>query len=304
MERSTRVVKVGSLMIGGQWPVSVQTMWKSPLPSDPNPGPGNEAFDSVLKRIHSLASLGCDVLRFAVPDDSQARYLGALAEVSPIPLVADIHFDWRLALLCLDYPIAKIRINPGNIGSRWKTAEVVAKAKERSIPLRIGVNAGSLPEDFRAMKDPVQACLAATEREIAAFESLGFDNFLVSMKLNDPRHVEEANRAFSKKHSYPLHLGVTEAGPLISGVARNTAALVPLLRGNRRSWREGKFFPAQGYGEREFGLFPALAAAGLDSILMDLSTAGWRSSTPSERISMWQSWDALSMDLGKRCTPT
>lgn len=230
MERSTRVVKVGSLMIGGQWPVSVQTMWKSPLPSDPNPGPGNEAFDSVLKRIHSLASLGCDVLRFAVPDDSQARYLGALAEVSPIPLVADIHFDWRLALLCLDYPIAKIRINPGNIGSRWKTAEVVAKAKERSIPLRIGVNAGSLPEDFRAMKDPVQACLAATEREIAAFESLGFDNFLVSMKLNDPRHVEEANRAFSKKHSYPLHLGVTEAGPLISGVARNTAALVPLLR--------------------------------------------------------------------------
>lgn len=225
-----RVVKVGSLMVGGDWPVSVQTMWKNPLPDAPDSGPGSLAFKAILGKIHSLAAMGCDILRFAVPDEAAARYLGALAELSPIPLVADIHFDWRLALLCLDYPIAKIRINPGNIGARWKTAEVVAKARERSVPLRIGVNAGSLPEDLRRAEDLVQACVAAAEREISEFEALGFGDILVSMKLNDPLQVEEANRRFSEKHDYPLHLGVTEAGPLIPGVARNTAALVPLLR--------------------------------------------------------------------------
>jgi len=147
-----------------------------------------------------------------------------------MPIVADIHFDWRLALRCMDYPIDKIRINPGNIGAPWKTAEVVAKAKDKAVALRIGVNAGSLPTDLRDGEDIAASCVMAAEREMTVFEELGFSNLVVSMKLNEPGDVERANRLFAAKFDYPLHLGVTEAGPLISGIARNTAALVPLLK--------------------------------------------------------------------------
>jgi len=215
-------------MMGADWPVSIQTMWKTPLPVFS--GDDDPALASILKKVSELGVLGCEVLRFAVPDEPSALSLGAIAAGSPIPVVADIHFDWRLALRCMDYSIAKIRINPGNIGARWKVEEVVAKARERGIPLRIGVNAGSLPEDLRSREDVAAACLAAAEREIAIFEELGFRDIVVSMKLNEPGQVEAANRLFASRHDYPLHLGVTEAGPLISGVARSTAALVPLLK--------------------------------------------------------------------------
>lgn len=224
----SRVVKVGSAMMGGDWPVSIQTMWKSPLPRFS--GAEDPSLKSILAAIGRLESLGCEILRFAVPDEASADSLGAIAAASPIPLVADIHFDWRLALRCMDYPIAKIRVNPGNIGARWKIGEVVAKARDRGVALRIGVNAGSLPDDLRGAEDLGGACVEAAEREIGVFEELGFSDIVVSMKLNEPEAVERANRLFASKFSYPLHLGVTEAGPLISGVARNTAALVPLLK--------------------------------------------------------------------------
>ncbi|HWR11259.1 MAG TPA: flavodoxin-dependent (E)-4-hydroxy-3-methylbut-2-enyl-diphosphate synthase [Rectinemataceae bacterium] len=228
MNYKSSVVKVGSLMMGGDWPVSIQTMWKDPLPVFS--GENDLKLRDVLSGIEKLEEIGCDVLRFAVPDEASADSLGAIAAKSPLPLVADIHFDWRLALRCMDYPIAKIRINPGNIGARWKTAEVVAKAKDKEVALRIGVNAGSLPADLRDGEDIAAACVTAAEREMAVFEELGFSNLVVSMKLNEPGEVERANRLFASKFDYPLHLGVTEAGPLISGIARNTAALVPLLK--------------------------------------------------------------------------
>jgi (E)-4-hydroxy-3-methylbut-2-enyl-diphosphate synthase len=223
----TRAVKVGKVIVGGDWPVSVQTMWKDPLPL-----PGSPAFESAIGRVEGLASLGCDILRFAVPDLTAAEALGALAARSPVPLVADIHFDWRIALRCMDFPIAKIRVNPGNIGAGWKVAEVVAKAKDKGIPIRIGVNAGSLPEDLRDLEDRAAAVVEAAEREAAVFEDLGFADIVVSMKVSDVDATVEANRLFASRHDIPLHLGVTEAGPLIAGVARNTAALVPLLRMN------------------------------------------------------------------------
>lgn len=228
MSPERRSVKVGSLFMGGDWPVSIQTMWKTPLPPLET---GNEAeATTLLTGIRRLESIGCQLLRFAVPDDAQARALGILATLSAMPLVADIHFDWRLALRCMDYPVAKIRINPGNIGARWKVKEVADKARERGVAIRIGVNAGSLPEDLRDSEDIAQACVTAAEREIGYFDELGFSDLVVSMKLNDPSDVERANRIFAAKYPQPLHLGVTEAGPLISGVVRNTAALVPLLR--------------------------------------------------------------------------
>jgi (E)-4-hydroxy-3-methylbut-2-enyl-diphosphate synthase len=220
-----RAIKVGKVIIGGGWPVSVQTMWKDKLPSR-----GSPSFEEALARIESLRSLGCDILRFAVPDLESADILGELAAECSLPLVADIHFDWRIALRCMDFPIAKIRINPGNIGARWKVAEVAAKAKDKGVPIRIGVNAGSLPEDLREAEDRAAAVVEAAERELAAFDALGFDDLVVSMKVSDVDATVEANRLFASRHDIPLHLGVTEAGPLIAGVARNTAALVPLLR--------------------------------------------------------------------------
>jgi (E)-4-hydroxy-3-methylbut-2-enyl-diphosphate synthase len=214
-----------SLIIGGGFPVSVQTMWKEPLrPEDAAPG------SAALARITRLEALGCDVLRFAAPDLDQAELLGALAALTRMPLVADVHFDWRIALRCLDFPIAKIRINPGNIGERWKVAEVAAKARDKAVPIRIGVNAGSLPADLRGRTDRAAAVVEAAEREVAVFEELGFPDLVVSMKVSDPDETVAANELFASRHDMPLHLGVTEAGPLIAGVARNAAALVPLLK--------------------------------------------------------------------------
>jgi len=221
--RETRAVKVGGVIIGGGFPVSVQTMWKEPLAA------GEAARAAALRRIGSLKELGCDILRFAVPDLASAEALGELARESPMPLVADIHFDWRIALRCLDYPLAKIRLNPGNIGARYKVEEVVAKARGKGVPIRIGVNGGSLPEDLRGRPDRAAAIVEAAEREIAIFDELGFADVIVSMKSSDAAETLAINRAFASRHSIPLHLGVTEAGPLVQGVARNAAALVPLL---------------------------------------------------------------------------
>jgi (E)-4-hydroxy-3-methylbut-2-enyl-diphosphate synthase len=221
----TRAVKVGNVIVGDDWPISVQTMWKDPLPPPSSPG-----FDAALARIDKLAALGCDILRFAVPDADAAVVLGELATRSSLPLVADIHFDWRIALRCLDFPIAKIRINPGNIGAAWKVAEVASKAMDRAIPIRIGVNSGSLPTDLRDSGDRAAAIVEAAEREVAVFDAFGFVDLIVSMKASDVETTIEVNRRFSALHDIPLHLGVTEAGPLIAGVAKNTAALVPLLK--------------------------------------------------------------------------
>jgi (E)-4-hydroxy-3-methylbut-2-enyl-diphosphate synthase len=221
----TRSVKIGQLIVGSGWPVSIQTMWKDPLP-----GPGSQGFAESLERIAGLSALGCGVLRFAVPDLEAAEALGAMAAESLLPLVADIHFDWRIALRCMDFPIAKVRVNPGNIGAAWKVAEVVAKARDKGIPIRIGVNSGSLPEDLRDSEDRAGAIVEAAEREVAVFDELGFRDIVVSMKASDVDTTVEVNRRFASRHDIPLHLGVTEAGPLIAGVVRNTAALLPLLR--------------------------------------------------------------------------
>jgi (E)-4-hydroxy-3-methylbut-2-enyl-diphosphate synthase len=151
-----------------------------------------------------------------------------------MPLTADIHFDYKIALRCLDYPIAKLRINPGNIGSREKVEKVLAKAAERDIPIRIGVNAGSLPQDLRGSVEDglmgrAEALVAAAERELAVFREFNFKNTLVSMKASTIADTIKANRILSSRTDVPIHIGVTEAGPLVAGVVRNTAALHILL---------------------------------------------------------------------------
>jgi (E)-4-hydroxy-3-methylbut-2-enyl-diphosphate synthase len=216
---------VGAVTIGGKNPVCVQTMYKDSLCPGDLAGKSGEL---LIKRIESLRLAGCELLRFAVPDLSTAEALGCLAQMVSMPLVADIHFDYKIALRCMDFPIAKIRINPGNIGSMEKVRQVLEKAGQNNIPIRIGVNAGSLPSDLRAA-DVSEALVLAAEREIAIFEEFGFSSYLVSMKASGIADTIKANRILSGRTDAPVHLGVTEAGPLVAGVARSTAAILPLL---------------------------------------------------------------------------
>ncbi|MDR0452607.1 MAG: (E)-4-hydroxy-3-methylbut-2-enyl-diphosphate synthase, partial [Treponema sp.] len=239
---NTRTIKIGGFahiepaLIGGGNPVVIQTMWKDRLSFSCLEG---EAGRAVLVRIGQLAGMGCGLLRFAVPDLAAAEALGSLAERTPMPLVADIHFDYKIALRCLDFPVAKIRINPGNIGSREKVEKVLSKAALKKVPIRIGVNAGSLPADLRPKVDSgelgrAEALVAAAERELAVFGGFGFVDVLVSLKASSVTETIRANRLLAERFaggglSPPLHVGVTEAGPLVAGVARNAAALCALL---------------------------------------------------------------------------
>ncbi|MDR0496717.1 MAG: (E)-4-hydroxy-3-methylbut-2-enyl-diphosphate synthase [Treponema sp.] len=237
----TRTLRIGgfdhvkAVLIGGGHPVVIQTMWKDRLSFDDLRG------EAMVRRIETLEKMGCGLLRFAVPDLSAAEALGNLASMVSMPLVADIHFDHKIALRCLDLPIAKIRINPGNMGSYWtpsgrdKIEAILSKAAANSRPIRIGVNAGSLPRDLMDRVDDgtlecADAMALAAEREIVLFDEFNFKNVVVSMKASSIADTIKANRIFAEKSDIPLHLGVTEAGPLIAGVTRNTAALAVLMR--------------------------------------------------------------------------
>jgi (E)-4-hydroxy-3-methylbut-2-enyl-diphosphate synthase len=228
----SKVIKIGSfphirpIYIGGDKPVVVQTMWKDRLSvSD---------LESAVQKIEALGALGCGLLRFAVPDIESAEILGRLAEMVSMPLCADIHFDYKIALRCMDFPVSKIRINPGNIGGEEKVRLVLEKAAKRDIPIRIGVNAGSLPLDLRekAEQGGISTCEAlvqAAEREISIFKEFDFTGYVVSMKATGIADTINANRILFGRIDAPLHTGVTEAGPLTAGVIRNSSALITLL---------------------------------------------------------------------------
>ena len=234
--RRTRTVRVGgsghvrAVFLGGDSPVAVQSMWKEPLLAT--------ELGAAASRIRGLEDLGCGLLRFAVPDLETAEIVGRLAETVAMPLVADIHFNHLIALRCLDFPIAKIRVNPGNIGDRAKVRSVLEKAADKGVPLRIGVNSGSLPKDVeRKVAEGTlsrgEAMVEVAFRELAFFDDFGFSDVLVSMKATEIADTVVANRIFSERSDVPLHLGVTEAGPLVAGIARSSAALSLLLSEGR-----------------------------------------------------------------------
>ncbi|MDY7028380.1 MAG: flavodoxin-dependent (E)-4-hydroxy-3-methylbut-2-enyl-diphosphate synthase [Spirochaetota bacterium] len=216
----TNTVYVGKVPIGGDSPVTVQTMWKVPL--EENLGP-------VVERIRRMQAMGCAFLRFAVPDERAALRLSELASLSPVPLVADIHFDYRLALTCIRGGVQKIRINPGNIGAEWKVREVIAAAGDHGTPIRVGVNSGSLPRHLKDEPDTALAMVKAAEGELEIFERLGFTSLVFSLKASDINTTVRANEEFVDKHPYPLHLGVTEAGPMIPGIVKSSVAMTKLL---------------------------------------------------------------------------
>ena len=222
------------LEIGGGAPISIQTMWKESLLES--------NLENIALRLENLKALGCDIVRFAVPDADSAELLVKLSYLTSIPLVADIHFDHRLALTCMEGNVAKIRINPGNIGNEKNVVEVVKKALDKGVALRIGVNSGSLPkdlakklqeaktsntEDFLLLKAKLMA--EAAFRELEILDSIGFGNALVSIKASSVKETILANEVFRAKRNEPLHLGVTEAGPLVSGIVKSAIAFSKLL---------------------------------------------------------------------------
>ena len=222
------VKKVG---LGGNEPVSIQTMWKESIKDVYK---DSKKLSEIIKRIQNLKALGCDILRFAVPDSESAKSLSIIQENVSIPLVADIHFDYKLALECLKGNVIALRINPGNIGSRDRVLKVVDACKEKDAAIRIGVNSGSLPKDLFALVQENKmsrsdALVETARREVEVFDQLNFSKVVVSMKASSVEETILSNQAFAKKFDIPLHIGVTEAGTLISGVVKYSIAFSSLL---------------------------------------------------------------------------
>src|SRR5512141_1152250 len=219
--RRTRPVRVGTVQVGGGAPIAVQSMTTTDT-RDPA---------ATLAQVRALAEAGADVVRVAVPDADAASALPELVRATPVPLVADIHFDYRLALRALAAGIHAIRLNPGNIGARERVREVVKAARERNVPSRIGVNAGSLEKDIVEKHGwpTAEGMVESAERHIRFLEDEGYREIKVSLKAHDVAMTVQANRLFSQSFDYPLHLGVTEAGTLVAGTVKSAAGLGILL---------------------------------------------------------------------------
>jgi len=218
---NTHIARVGKLNIGKGNPIWIQTMYDCPLPH------GVEELDALIRRLSSLHAMGCDIIRFSYPSVEDHDAFSYLCSHSPMPVVADIHFDYACALDAIACGAQKIRINPGNIGARWKVDEVVRCAKDHDVAIRIGLNSGSLPRE--GSSDIKERMVKSALQYLSWFESLGFFNSVVSLKASDPELTYQANKLFARECQYPLHLGVTEAGSVVSSVTRSTWALGRLL---------------------------------------------------------------------------
>jgi (E)-4-hydroxy-3-methylbut-2-enyl-diphosphate synthase len=218
---SARQIHVGGVPIGGGAPVAVQTMTKTETAN----------LRATMEQIRRVAEAGADIVRVAVPREEDVAALRTIVAESPIPVIADIHFNHTLAIKALDAGAHCVRINPGNIGGPEKTAEVVARARELGTPLRIGVNSGSLPKHLRDLEfsNPVEALVTAAVEYVELMERLEFADFKVSMKSTSVPNTIASNRLLAQRIPYPLHLGVTEAGTKWSGSLKSAVGLGTLL---------------------------------------------------------------------------
>lgn len=218
----TIVVKIGSIKIGGENPIAIQSMVKSPSTN----------LKAVVAEIKELEKVGCEIVRLAIPNSTAAKNIPIIKKKTTIPLVADIHFDYKLALLSIKLGADKIRINPGNIGARYRVQEIIKAAQDQNIPIRIGVNAGSIPKDMivKYQKPTVQALLDTLKRNLEIFETANYNNLVLSAKTTNPIETIELYEKLAQLYPYPLHIGVTEAGLPFEGVIRSTTALSILLK--------------------------------------------------------------------------
>ncbi|OPF51719.1 4-hydroxy-3-methylbut-2-en-1-yl diphosphate synthase [Clostridium baratii] len=222
MERKiTREVKVKNITIGGTAEVVIQSMTNT----------DTRDVEKTLDQINKLVNEGCQMVRCAVPDMEACEALKEITRKSPVPIVADIHFDYRLALKAIDNGVAKLRINPGNIGSIDRVKEVVEKAKANGIPIRIGVNSGSLEKDIleRDGRPTAKGLVESALRHVKILEDLNFYDMVISIKSSDVPMMIEAYRLMSEKCNYPLHLGVTESGTKFKGTIKSSIGIGTLL---------------------------------------------------------------------------
>ncbi|MBF0348739.1 MAG: flavodoxin-dependent (E)-4-hydroxy-3-methylbut-2-enyl-diphosphate synthase [Magnetococcales bacterium] len=219
--RPTRMIRVGPVRIGGDAPISVQSMTNTPTAD----------IDATQKQIQDLARAGADIVRVSCPDMDAAQAMGPLVRASSVPLIADIHFDFRLALAALDQGVQGLRINPGNIGAPQRVREVVQAARDHGAPIRIGVNAGSLEKELLARYgEPCpEAMVDSALSHIRLLEDLNFQEIKISLKASSVGMTVAAYRLLARQVDYPLHLGITEAGGLLPGAVKSSIGLGLLL---------------------------------------------------------------------------
>jgi len=217
--RTSKPIQIGSVTVGGNAPIVVQSMTKT----------DTRDVMSTINQIKELEECGCELVRVAVPDSEAAQAISAIKRDVSLPIIADIHFDYRLALIALKAGVDGLRLNPGNISEPGKVKAVAQAAKERSVPIRIGVNAGSLPKTANPKLTIAQQMVEAALQQIKLLESLDFDLIKVSLKAFDVPTTIEAYRDIAQKIPYPLHIGITEAGTPRTGIIRSTVGISTLL---------------------------------------------------------------------------
>lgn len=219
--RYTKVIKVGNVQIGGDAPIVVQSMTNT----------DTRDSKATIEQINGLAKVGCEIIRVAVPDEEASEALKLITKESPIPVIADIHFDYRLAIKAIENGIHGLRLNPGNIGSMDKVQKVVERAKYSNIPIRIGVNAGSLEKHLleKYKHATPEAMVESALSHIKILENLKYDQIKVSLKASNIPLMLEAYQLLAKEVDYPLHIGVTEAGTIRSGTIKSAVGIGALL---------------------------------------------------------------------------
>lgn len=219
--KDTRRVRIGTVEIGGGNPIAIQSMCNT----------GTEDVAATVAQIRELEKAGCDIIRCAVPTREAAEAIGRIKEEISIPLVADIHFDYRLAIAAMEYGADKIRINPGNIGDESRVKAVVEAAKNKNIPIRVGINSGSLEKEIKEKYGRVTAgaLFESALKNVKILERLDYENLVVSIKASDTEHCIKAYRLFAEEADYPLHIGVTEAGGVFAGSIKSAVGIGIIL---------------------------------------------------------------------------
>ena len=221
MRERTRVIRIGDVSIGGGNPVAIQSMTNTKT----------EDVSATVNQILELEKAGCEIIRSAVPTMEAAKAISEIKKEIHIPLVADIHFDYRLAIAAMENGADKIRINPGNIGSKEKVQAVVDVAKERQIPIRVGVNSGSLEKEILKKYGAVTAegLVESALKQVQTIEEMGYDNLVISIKSSDVLMCIKAHELIAKKTDYPLHVGITESGSVVQGSIKSAVGLGNIL---------------------------------------------------------------------------